>query len=143
MTKLNEIYKCVICGNLISVIEIGAGELVCCGQPMKLLKEKSQKTSVSEGLETKSQSTQDQGKEKHVPIVKINENNVKVTVGSTHHPMEEKHFIELIQLVKNNAIIAGKRLRPGETPEASFCLENTEGITARALCNVHGLWINK
>ncbi len=128
MTKINEIYKCEICGNVVSVIEAGQGQLVCCGQPMKLLEEKTE---------------EQEGKEKHVPVVEINGNNLKVKVGSVAHPMEEKHFIELIQIIKNDDIVAGKRLHVGEKPEAEFCLKNTEGISARALCNVHGLWKNK
>ena len=125
MAELNKLYKCNICGNIVSVIVGGKGALVCCGQEMELLQEK---TSGQEG------------KEKHVPVVEISGNNVTVKVGSVTHPMEESHFIALIQLVKDGKIIAGKRLYPGEKPEASFCLDNTEGIKARELCNVHGLW---
>ena len=124
MAKQDGIYKCNICGNIVSVIEAHQGELVCCGQPMELLEEK----------------TQEEGKEKHVPVVEIEGNNVKVKVGDVPHPMEPEHHIVLIQLVKDGKIIAGKRLKPGQKPEAEFCLENTDGITARELCNVHGLW---
>ena len=56
--------------------------------------------------------------------------------------MEEGHYIALIQLIKDGKVIAGKRLYPGEKPEAEFCLQDTDGITARELCNVHGLWVN-
>jgi len=37
MTKVGEIYRCEICGNVVEVKEAGFGELVCCGQPMKLV----------------------------------------------------------------------------------------------------------
>lgn len=127
MAKLNGIYKCEICGNTVTVINEGAAPLVCCGQNMTLLEEK-----------TKEQ----EGNEKHVPIVEIEGNNVKVKVGSIPHPMEEKHYIGLIQLMKDENVVAGKRLNAGDKPEASFCLDNTEGITARIWCNIHGLWIN-
>jgi len=128
MTKINEIYKCKVCGNVVEVIEIGGGILVCCGENMQLFEE---------------QTIEKEGKEKHVPVMEINENKVKVKVGSTEHPMESGHYIELIEILKDNKIIASKRLLPGEKPEADFCcLETTEGITARELCNVHGLWIS-
>ena len=125
MTNIDEIYKCEICGNITSVIESGVGKLVCCGQPMKLLGENTI------GAE---------GNEKHVPVVEIYEGGVNVKVGSILHPMEENHYICLIQLLKDNKVLASRRLNPGEKPEVSFCLADTEGITARALCNVHGLW---
>ncbi|MAG08729.1 desulfoferrodoxin [Candidatus Woesearchaeota archaeon] len=125
MTKENEIYKCEVCGNIVSVVYSGGGTLVCCGKDMILLKEK-----------TKEQ----EGDEKHVPVIEINGNNVKVKVSTVEHPMEEKHYITLIQLIKDEKTIESRKLYPGEKPEAEFCLENTEGITARELCNMHGLW---
>lgn len=121
------IYKCEICGNVVSVIEAHEGNLICCGQKMKLLQEKTSK---------------DEGKEKHVPVLSIEKTKVTVKIGSVPHPMEEKHFIELIQLIKEKKVIAAKRLYPGQKPEAEFCIENAKGIKARALCNVHGLWIS-
>jgi len=127
MTKLGEMYKCEICGNLVSVVESGQGELVCCGQPMKLLKEQTKKN---------------EGKEKHVPVIETIDGGVKVKVGSVPHPMEKGHYIELIQLIKDRDVIIGKRLRPGDKPEVEFCLANAEGLKARILCNVHGLWVN-
>ncbi len=127
MAKENGIYKCSVCGNVVSVLEAHDGTLVCCGKNMALLEEK-----------TKEQ----EGNEKHVPVVEISEGNVKVKVGSIPHPMEEKHYIGLIQLVKAGKVVEGRRLNPGEKPEAEFCTENTEGITARIWCNVHGVWVN-
>ncbi len=35
MTEVNEIYYCKLCGNKVKVLQEGAGELVCCGQPME------------------------------------------------------------------------------------------------------------
>ena len=127
MTKANEIYKCEICGNVVNVIYSGAGTLVCCGQEMKLMKEM-----------TASQ----EGKEKHVPVIEIEGNKVKVKVGSAEHPMEEKHYITLIQILKEGVVIGSKQLKPGEKPEAEFCVEDTSGIVAREYCNIHGLWIS-
>jgi superoxide reductase len=128
MTKINEFYKCDICGNVVSVIEDGMGHLVCCGKGMDLLEEKTQ---------------MDEGKEKHVPIIESFDGGLRVKVGSMDHPMEENHYIELIQIIKDGVIIGGKRLKPGDKPVAEFCYVNADGVTARALCNVHGLWKNK
>ncbi len=126
MAEKNAIYKCNICGNVVSVITAKAGTLVCCNEDMEMLEPKS--------LE--------EGKEKHLPVVEKTATGVKVTVGSIKHPMEESHFIELIQLIdNNNNVVIGKRLKPGDLPQAEFSIENAEGLKARALCNVHGLWI--
>jgi superoxide reductase len=129
MAEQNGIYKCSVCGNVVSVLEAHAGELVCCGKEMELLKEKT---------------AEEEGKEKHVPIIEKTEGGVKVKVGSVPHPMEEKHFISLIQLTNaEGGVVIGKRLRPGDRPEAEFCcLASTEGLKARIYCNIHGLWTN-
>jgi len=124
MTKLSEIYKCNVCGNVVEVLYTGVGQLVCCGKPMQLLEEK----------------THDEGMEKHVPIVKVEGKNVHVDVGSVPHPMEDKHYIGLIEILGDGVVIASASLRPGEKPEADFCLSDTKGITARIWCNVHGVW---
>lgn len=121
------IYKCEYCGNIVSVIVSGEAPLVCCGQEMVLLEEK----------------TEDVGKEKHVPIIEKTKSGIKVKVGSIPHPMEENHYIALIQVMKGDEVIVGKRLKPGEKPEAEFCLADIKGLTARELCNVHGLWKSK
>jgi len=125
MAEKNGIYKCEICGNVVSVIEAHDGELVCCGKPMGLLEEKT---------------AEQEGKEKHVPVIEVDGGEIKVKVGSVPHPMEEDHYIELIQVLKAGEVIAEKRLNPGDAPEAEFCLKDTEGITAREICNLHGLW---
>lgn len=127
MAEANSFYKCQICGNLVEVIEAHAGTLVCCGQEMNKMEEKT---------------INQEGKEKHVPIVEISEEKVKVKIGSIPHPMEDKHYIELVQLLQDGKVIAEKRLFPGQKPEVEFCIENTQGIKAREICNVHGLWTN-
>ncbi|MFA5358101.1 MAG: desulfoferrodoxin [archaeon] len=127
MTRINEFYKCRICGNLVNVIEAGAGALVCCGKEMELLKE---------------HTIMQEGKEKHVPIIKMDGNNLKVKVGSIEHPMSSEHFIELIQVIQRGRVVAQKQLIPNEKPEAEFCLQNAGAVKVRALCNIHGLWMN-
>jgi len=121
-TKKLQIYKCNICGNIVEVIHTGAGELVCCGQPMELLVE----------------NTTDAAQEKHVPVIEKVDGGIKVAVGSVAHPMEEDHFIEWIEV-----LVDGKAYRqflnPGEAPEAFFSVEGEE-ITAREFCNLHGFW---
>ncbi len=125
MTGLKQIYKCNVCGNIVEVIHTGVGELVCCGQPMELLTEK----------------TRDVGLEKHVPVIEKVGDKVKVKVGSVPHPMEEKHYIEWVEIIANGKICR-KFLKPGEKPEAEF--ETTaERIEAREYCNIHGLWKTK
>jgi superoxide reductase len=117
-----EIYKCSICGNIVEVLDGGKGELVCCGQPMEKLTEK----------------TADQGKEKHVPVIEKTADGYKVKVGSVPHPMEEKHYIEWIEIIADGKTYR-QYLAPGMVPEAAFCIK-AERVTAREHCNVHGLW---
>jgi len=124
MSELNGFYKCEVCGNLVSVLEAGVGTLVCCGVNMILFEEKNK----------------DEGNEKHVPVLEVQNDKVLVKVGSIEHPMEDKHYIELIQIVKKGKVIAEKRLFPGDKPEAEFCLKDVTEIKAREVCNVHGLW---
>lgn len=122
MTEQKQIYKCNICGNIVEVLYAGGGQLVCCGQPMELLKEK----------------IEDVGKEKHVPVIEKTETGIRVKVGSVSHPMEEKHYIEWIEIIADGASYR-KFLKPGDKPEAEFCIK-AEKIEAREYCNIHGLW---
>ena len=122
MTEKLQIYRCETCGNIVEVIHAGKGTLVCCGQPMKLLEEKSE----------------DIGKEKHVPVIERTERKVKIRVGSIPHPMEEKHYIEWIELIADDKSYRCF-LNPGVKPEAEFTVD-AEKITARIYCNLHGLW---
>jgi len=122
MTQQNQIYKCNICGNIVEVLHVGVGQLVCCGQPMELLKEK----------------TEDIGQEKHVPAIDQIEEKVKVRVGSIPHPMEENHYIEWIEIIADGKVYR-KFLKPGDKPEAEFKIK-AEKIEAREYCNIHGLW---
>ncbi|MCD6341899.1 MAG: desulfoferrodoxin [Thaumarchaeota archaeon] len=122
MTERLQVYKCNICGNIITVMHPGVGTLVCCNQPMQLLEAK----------------TEDVGKEKHVPVIEKTEKGVKVKIGSTPHPMEKNHYIEWIELVVDNRVYV-KFLKPGDVPEAEFEVK-AEKLAAREYCSVHGLW---
>lgn len=122
MTELKEVYRCKICGNVVEVLHNGAGELVCCGQPMELLKAKKE----------------DIGKEKHVPVVEHTEEAVRVKVGEVPHPMEEQHYIEWIELIADGKVYR-EHLKPGQKPQAVFYLK-AGSVSARIYCNVHGLW---
>ncbi len=122
MAQRLQIYKCAVCGNIVEVIYGSTGELVCCGQPMELLDEK----------------TADAATEKHVPAIEKIDGGYKVTVGSTLHPMEEKHYIEWIELLADGKAYR-QFLNPGDAPEAVFNVTD-DSATAREHCNVHGLW---
>ncbi len=122
MAKKLQVYKCMVCGNIVEVLHGGAGELVCCGQPMELLEEK----------------TADAATEKHVPVIEKVDGGIKVKVGSVPHPMEEKHYIEWIEILADGKAYR-QFLNPGDTPEAVFSIE-ADSVSAREHCNVHGLW---
>ncbi|MFH1020515.1 MAG: desulfoferrodoxin [Pseudomonadota bacterium] len=122
MTEKLQIYKCEVCGNIVEMLHAGAGQLVCCGQPMTLFKENSV----------------DAAKEKHVPVIEKTAAGFTVKVGSVAHPMEEKHYIEWIEVIADGKAYR-KFLNPGEAPEATFEIK-AEKVTAREYCNLHGLW---
>ena len=129
MAQRREVYKCAVCGNVVEVLRGGAGELVCCGQPMSKLDEQTADSTV----------------EKHVPVIETVGDGVKVTVGSIPHPMEEKHYIEWIELLNGKAALCRQHLEPGDPPEAVFrcgagCCGDVAELAAREHCNVHGLW---
>ncbi|MBL7160573.1 MAG: desulfoferrodoxin, partial [Candidatus Aenigmarchaeota archaeon] len=85
------------------------------------------------------ENTVDASQEKHVPVVERTETGVRVKVGSVEHPMEEKHYIEWIEVIADNKTYR-KFLNPGEKPEVEFEVK-AENITAREYCNLHGLWV--
>jgi superoxide reductase len=122
MTKKMQVFKCEVCGNIVLVLHEGAGQLVCCNQPMKLMKE----------------NTVDAAKEKHVPVIEKTADGFKVAVGSVAHPMEEKHYIEWIELTADGQVYR-QFLKPGAKPEAFFKIK-AQNVTAREYCNIHGLW---
>lgn len=122
MAKRMEVYRCNKCGNIVEVLSGGIGQLVCCGEPMELLKE----------------NTTDAAQEKHVPVIEKIDGGYKVKVGSVAHPMEEKHYIQWIELLtEDTAYVAF--LMPGMAPEATFKTD-AQKVSAREYCNLHGLW---
>ncbi len=122
MTEKLQIYKCPVCGNMVEVIHAGGGELVCCGQPMELLDEK----------------TADAATEKHVPVIEKIDGGYKVKVGSVPHPMQDEHFIEWIELLADGKAYR-KFLNPGDVAEAVFEIK-ADKVKTREYCNLHGLW---
>lgn len=123
MAEKLQVYKCELCGNIVEVLHGGDGELVCCGQAMKLLEA----------------NTVDAAKEKHVPVVEKTAEGFKVKVGSVAHPMEEKHHIEWVEIIDEKGVAYRQFLEPGQAPEALFCVKSGT-VTAREFCNLHGLW---
>lgn len=124
MTEKLQIYKCSVCGNIVEVLHAGVGQLVCCGKPMELQAEKAE----------------EEGTEKHLPVVEKTEKGIKVKVGSVPHPMEDKHYIEWIEVIAGRKAYR-KFLNPGEPPEAEFELSEYEAV--REYCNIHGMWKTK
>ena len=122
VSEKNQIFKCKVCGNIVEVVNVGGGTLVCCGQPMQLIDER----------------TQEGAREKHLPVVEKTEKGFKVTVGSVPHPMEEKHYIQWIEVMADGMLYR-QYLNPNEAPEAEFEI-NAKHIEAREYCNLHGLW---
>ncbi|MBT3392845.1 MAG: desulfoferrodoxin [Elusimicrobiaceae bacterium] len=121
-TKMNGIYKCDICGNIVEILNTGAGELVCCGENMKHMTE----------------NTVDAATEKHVPVITKTEKGFLIKVGEVPHPMEDKHYIQWIEASANGRIYK-KFLKPNDKPEMEVCTKD-EKITAREYCNLHGTW---
>ena len=122
MSERLEIYQCEVCGNIVEVLHEGDGEFVCCGQPMTLVTE----------------NTVDAAKEKHVPVIEPIDGGFRVKIGSVAHPMEEKHYIEWIELVADGKAYR-EFLKPGRIPEAVFKVKAAQ-VRAREYCNLHGLW---
>ena len=113
----------MVCGNIVEVLHIGVGELVCCGQPMKLMEEQTKDSSI----------------EKHVPFIEKTATGFLVKIGQNEeHPMIEKHYIEWIELTADG-VSYKKFLNPGDKPMAEFNVK-AETVSAREYCNIHGLW---
>lgn len=129
MTKIKEVYKCNICGNVVEVLEAGEGTLVCCGQDMELIKEKEQDTQIDQEQELK---------DKHIPVIEKKDNKVIVTISKNEHPMTKEHHIKWIEVSIDGSIYM-KKLNPEDTPVLEI-KGSGKKISARALCNIHGLW---
>ena len=122
MIERRQVYRCNVCGNIVEVLHVGGGELVCCGQPMELLEEKAT----------------DAGLEKHVPVIEATDSGIKVKVGDVPHPMEEEHYVEWVEVIAGSGIYR-QFLKPGEKPGAEFDIK-PQKVTAREYCSIHGLW---
>jgi superoxide reductase len=122
MTEINQIYKCNFCGNIAEMAHAGGGELTCCGQIMELKQEKSE----------------EEGVEKHKPVIERTTTGVIVRVGAEPHPMESAHHISWIEVITEHRTYR-KGLNLAYEPWAEFFLD-AENIKVRAYCNVHGLW---
>lgn len=122
VNELHDVHKCELCGNIVEFVHPSGGQLVCCGKPMKKL----------------VAGEVDAAKEKHIPAVKAVAGGYEVVVGSVVHPMEEKHYIEWIELIADG-IHYTQHLKPGMEPKAFFKTE-AKTITVREYCNLHGLW---
>jgi superoxide reductase len=123
--KRAQVYKCERCGTVVEVLVPGSPTLVHCGKPMKLMPE------TTEGV----------GASKHVPVIEKIEGGYRVKVGASAHPMTEAHHIVWIDLIANGTTQRAY-LQPGGKPEATF-MTAAEKVSARAYCNLHGLWKSK
>ena len=122
MTQRYQVYWCRVCGNMVEVTRVGRGELVCCDVPMILLPEQSQ-----EALH-----------EKHRPVAEERDGSLRVVVGAVPHPMEDRHFIEWIEVVTESGV-SRTYLHPGDPSRADFP-RVTSPLKVRCHCNLHGLW---
>ena len=127
MTQKYEVYRCEVCGNIVEVNHEGSGTLVCCGQPMTLMAAKSS----------------DAGNEKHLPVVEKAEHGTSIKIGSVLHPMEEKHYIEWIEVFMKSGKVMRIPLHPGDQPEVHIGHSIEDLLEVRAYCNIHGLWSTK
>jgi superoxide reductase len=123
MAKNKQIYKCDICGNIVEVVNEGRGGLSCCSEEMKLISENSTEAAV----------------EKHIPVINIKDDSIEVSVGSTIHPMDEKHYIQWVELVSKDKIYRHE-FKPTDEPKTVFKVDPKSDFYVRAYCNLHGLW---
>ncbi len=120
---MQKFYRCDKCNNIVGVINEGAGQLTCCGEPMTLLKP----------------NTVEASGEKHIPVFEINGHSLTVKVGSIDHPMTDEHYIQWVYICTETG---GQRFKllPGEEPKAMFCVKHGKPVAIYAYCNLHGLW---
>lgn len=123
-----KLYRCPICGQIVTKVKDTKVPLVCCGKPMEELVAKE----FEEGFN-----------EKHIPTYSLDGNKLNVTLGSVKHPMLAEHYIEWI-VVETNKGVQRKSLKSGDEPSALFLLEDDEKVEAiYAYCNLHSLWVKK
>ncbi|VYT64923.1 desulfoferrodoxin [Clostridium tertium] len=126
MVKNLQVYKCDVCGNIVEVLNVGGGTLVCCGQPMTLLEE----------------NTVDAAVEKHIPVAEEKDGELVVKVGEVEHPMLDEHFIQWVEVITKDGQVLRKNLTSGVKPVATFKVDG-EVDRVREYCNLHGLWSTK
>ena len=122
MAKRLQVFECEMCGHIVMVFREGGGTLACCNQPMTPLLE----------------NTRDAAKEKHVPVIEKTDTGYKVNVGAVPHPMDEKHYIEWIEVLAPDRLMC-QFMKPGDAPEAVF-ETLADDVSARDYCNLHGYW---
>lgn len=114
-------FICEHCGNIVGMIHSAGVPLMCCGQKM---------TKLEAGVKEAS-------KEKHIPVVTVNNNLVTVTVGEVIHPMTEEHSILWVYLQTDKG---GQRKCLNGDATVTFALTDEKPVAAYAYCNLHGLW---
>lgn len=119
----NRFYICTHCGNLVGMIDDKGVPLVCCGEKMKRLEPGTVEASA----------------EKHIPVVSVEGDVVKVCVGSVKHPMSEEHHIAWVYLATENGG-QRKNIDHNGEPEVTFALCGDKPVAVYAYCNLHGLW---
>ena len=124
MAEQFAIYKCDVCVNVVELLHAAGGELHCCGKPMREMRE----------------NTTDAATEKHVPVLEANGTGCKVTVSTVAHPMLEEHLIQWIEVANEDGRRCKVFLKPGQAPEATFCMPKEKVTSVREYCNLHGLW---
>ena len=117
-------YKCQKCGKIVAMVKESGCDTICCGEPMQEI----------------IANTVDAAKEKHVPVYKVEGNQVVVNVGEVVHPMTEEHLIEwvLLESMQGNQ---RKVLKANDEPTVKFSLVDGDKVkSVYAYCNLHGLW---
>lgn len=118
-----DIYRCELCGNIVTKVVSGAGPLSCCGQPMTILKA----------------GVVDAAVEKHVPSLQLDGDVLSVQIGEVVHPMQPEHYIQMI-LVQQENKVQYVTLSPEQKPNASFVIDPSKPVAVYEYCNLHGLW---
>ena len=120
-------FLCNHCGNRAELVRDGGVTMYCCGEPMRRLDK--------DGMVGAA--------EKHLPVVKVSDGLVKVSVAETPHPMSEEHYVGWIALETDKGT-QRKAFSPSDVPEATFpILDGESPKEVYSFCNLHGLWNKK
>ncbi len=120
-------FKCEICGNVTTNLEVGGGPLSCCAKPMAPLVANTKEASL----------------EKHLPVYTIEDDILKAEVGSAIHPMSEEHYISFILVEFSDGSFAVHKLLVVNEPVAYFPIKGKDPVAVYEYCNLHGLWVTK